>query len=102
MSSENLKRRIHSAEFKAKVCLELVRGDYSLSEASAKYSIKDTVLSRWKKEFIERSALVFGAEFGEQENRLRAAEDQLEEHRIEIAVLKRALSLLDDGRGSNS
>ena len=102
MSSERMKPRIFSAEFKAKVCLELVRGDYSLSEASVKYSVKDTMLSRWKKEFIERSALVFGAEFGEQENRLRAAEDRLEEHRVEIAVLKRALSLLDEGRGSIS
>ena len=102
MSKERVKPRIFTAEFKARVCLELVRGDHSLSQASALYGIKDTVLSRWKKEFIEHSALVFGAEFGMQESRLQAAENRLEEQRIELAVLKRALSLLDERRDSHS
>lgn len=102
MSELKLKNRVFSAEFKAKVCIELVRGDMSLAQASAKYEVKDTVLSRWKKEFLERAPLVFGAALGEQESRLRGAEDQLEEHRVEIAILKKALSFLETKKGSNS
>ncbi|HLC05267.1 MAG TPA: transposase [Anaerolineales bacterium] len=52
-------RRTFSAEFKAKVVLELLDGSKSLSQASREYRIKDSVLSRWKQEFIERSAMVF-------------------------------------------
>lgn len=52
-------RRTFSAEFKAKVVLELLDGSKSLSQASREYRIKDSVLSRWKQEFIERSATVF-------------------------------------------
>lgn len=52
-------RRRFSAEFMAKVVLELLDGSKSLSQASREYGIKDSVLSRWKQEFVERSAMVF-------------------------------------------
>jgi transposase len=52
-------RRTFSAEFKAKVVLELLDGSKNLGQASREYGIKDSVLSRWKQEFIERSAMVF-------------------------------------------
>jgi len=52
-------RRKFKAEFKAKVVLELISGKKGLMEASREYEIKDTVLSRWKQEFIERAAQVF-------------------------------------------
>ena len=53
------KRRQFSAEFKAKVVLELISGEKGLTEASREYEIKDTVLSRWKREFLERAPRVF-------------------------------------------
>ena len=52
-------RRKFSAEFKAKVVLELISGKKGLMEASREYEIKDTVLSRWKQEFLERAPRVF-------------------------------------------
>jgi transposase-like protein len=42
------KRRNFSGEFKARVVLKLISGKKSLAEASREYSIKDSVLSRWK------------------------------------------------------
>jgi transposase len=54
-----VERRKFSAEFKARVVLELISGKKGLMEASREYSIKDTVLSCWKQEFIERAAQVF-------------------------------------------
>jgi len=52
-------RRKFSAEFKAKVVLELLRGEKGLMEASREYEIKDTVLSRWKQELLERAPDMF-------------------------------------------
>lgn len=53
------KRRKFSAEFKAKVVLELISGEKGLMQASREYEIKDSVLSRWKQEFLERAPQVF-------------------------------------------
>jgi transposase len=52
-------RRRFTAAFKAKVVLELISGEKGLMEASREYEIKDSVLSRWKQQFLERSAEIF-------------------------------------------
>jgi len=53
------KRRTFSPEFKVRVVLEMISGEKGLMEASREYGIKDTVLSRWKQEFLERAVQVF-------------------------------------------
>jgi len=53
------KRRNFRGEFKARVVLELISGKKSLAEASREYSIKDSMLSRWKQEFVERAGEIF-------------------------------------------
>jgi transposase-like protein len=53
------KRRKFSPEFKAKVVIEMISGEKSLMEASREYQIKDSVLSRWKQEFLERAPRLF-------------------------------------------
>ena len=52
-------RRKYTAEFKAQVVLEMLMEHKSPAQASREYGIKDSVLSRWKQEFIERSPMVF-------------------------------------------
>ena len=52
-------RRKFDAEFKAKVVLEMIRGEKGLMQASREYQIKDTVLSRWKQEFLEKAPDIF-------------------------------------------
>jgi transposase len=52
-------RRKFTAEFKAKVAIELISGEKGLMQASREYGIKDSVLSRWKQEFLERAPQVF-------------------------------------------
>lgn len=54
-----VERRKFSAEFKAKVVLELISGQKGLMQASREYGIKDSVLSRWKQEFLERAPQIF-------------------------------------------
>lgn len=55
------RRRVFTPEFKAKVVLEMLVEGKSLAQASREYGIKDTVLSRWKQQFIEHAPQVFEA-----------------------------------------
>ena len=53
------KRREFTPEFKVRVVIELLTGAKSLMQASREYEIKDTVISRWRTEFLERAPGVF-------------------------------------------
>jgi transposase-like protein len=53
--------RTYTPEFKVRVVMELITGKKSLGEASREYGIKDSVLSRWRQEFMERAPQVFEA-----------------------------------------
>ena len=68
------KRRTFSPEFKARVVLETLVEGKSMAQASREYGIKDSVLSRWKQEFIERSARVFEPDSGRDDRGERIAE----------------------------
>lgn len=68
------KRRNFSAEFKTNVVLELIAGKKSLAEASREYDIKDTVLSRWKQEFLSKATQVFEQPQDQPEKDARIAE----------------------------
>lgn len=67
-------RRKFTAEFKAKVVLEMISGQKGMMQASREYGIKDSVLSRWRQEFIERSPQVF-----EQPQSINPQEDRIAE-----------------------
>jgi transposase-like protein len=68
------KRRKFDAEFKTRVVLELLSGKKSVAEASREYNIKDTVLSRWKQEFLSKATQVFEQPQDLQEKAARIAE----------------------------
>ena len=53
------RRRRYTAEYKARIVLEILTEQKSMAQASREYGIKDTVLSRWKQQFIERSPQLF-------------------------------------------
>ena len=52
-------RKKHTAAFKAEVPLAAIRERESLSEISLRYDVHPTMISNWKKEFLERSSEVF-------------------------------------------
>jgi transposase len=53
------RRKRYSAEFKAKVALEAVRGELTLSQLGAKYGVHQTLINGWKKQAIEKLCTVF-------------------------------------------
>ena len=52
-------KRTFTPEFKVRVALELISGQKTLMEASREYKIKDSVLSRWRTELLERAPSLF-------------------------------------------
>jgi len=89
------RRRSFSAEFKAQVVLELISGKKSLLEASREYTIKDTVLSRWKQEFVAKATQVFEQpqEVQEKEARIAELERMVGKLTMQIELQKKVLSL---------
>ena len=52
-------RRKFSADFKAKVALEAIKERSTVLQISSKYKISPAQVTKWKHEFLERSASVF-------------------------------------------
>ena len=54
------KRTRYSAEFKAKVALEALRGEQTLSELASRHGLHPTQISQWKRQAVEQMAMLFG------------------------------------------
>jgi transposase len=52
-------RRRFSAEFKAKVALEAIKGHQTVAELATKHELHPTQITAWKREAIEKLAKVF-------------------------------------------
>jgi len=87
-------RRNFNAAFKAKVVLELISGEKGLAEASREYGIKDTVLSRWRQEFVAKAAQLFEQpkEVQEQEVRIAELERMVGKLTMQLELSKKVLS----------
>lgn len=53
------KRRNHDAGFKARVALEAVKGERTVSELAAEYGVHPTMIHTWKKVLLEGAADIF-------------------------------------------
>jgi transposase len=53
------KRKRYSAEFKAKVALEAIRGEATISELVSKHGMHQTLINSWKRQAVEGMAGVF-------------------------------------------
>lgn len=89
------KRRNFDAAFKTRVVLELLTGKKSIGEASREYDIKDTVLSRWKQEFVSKATQVFEQpqDLQEKEARIAELEQMVGKLIMKIELQKKVLNL---------
>jgi transposase len=53
------KRRNHDAGFKARVALEAVKGERTVSELAAEYGVHPTMIPQWKKALLDGAADIF-------------------------------------------
>jgi putative transposase len=53
------KRRKFSAEFKAKIVLEVLEGEKTINEIASKYDLLPKNITNWKKQFLDNMSLAF-------------------------------------------
>ncbi|HEX3524300.1 MAG TPA: transposase [Stellaceae bacterium] len=54
-----IKRKQHSAEFKAQVAMASLSGEKTLAELSAEFGVHPTMISNWKQELVKRAGELF-------------------------------------------
>ena len=54
-----VKRKQHSAEFKARVAMASLSGDKTLAELPAEIGVHPTMISKWKQELVKRAGELF-------------------------------------------
>ena len=54
-----VKRKQHSAEFKARVAMAALSGEKTLAELSAEFGVHPTMISNWKQELVKRAGELF-------------------------------------------
>ena len=57
--SETRKRRVFGAQFKAKVGMDAIREVKTLNELGQQYGVHPMMISKWKREILERAATLF-------------------------------------------
>lgn len=62
--SESKKRKVHTAEFKAKVGLEALRGVKTINEIGQAYGVHPVQVGLWKKEIQEQAKTLFEGKRG--------------------------------------
>ncbi|MDZ7292962.1 MAG: transposase [candidate division KSB1 bacterium] len=89
-------RRHFSAEFKAKVILEVISGAKPAAEVCREHNIKPQLLSQWKNYFLENAVHLFdGAERrSEAQARVEELERVLGQKTLEVEILKKASNIL--------
>lgn len=52
-------RRNHSAKFKARVALEALRGDATMTELASRHGVHANQIATWRKQLLEHAGEVF-------------------------------------------
>ncbi len=78
------KRRRFSAEFKATVALEALKGEQTLSELAARFDIHPNMIAQWKRQATEGLTEVFSSKGAKQQE---AGESQIKELHAKIGQL---------------
>lgn len=81
------KRTHHTPEFKAKIVLEILSEQSTMNEIAARYGLSPVLLSRWKKEFLERASEVFKKGPSEAEKDLESSKEHVSELERKVGQL---------------
>ena len=90
------KRRRFTADFKARVALESLRGDKTVQEIAARHKVHPNQVSTWKKQALEGLGLIFENGLGkgdDREGEVRDLHAKIGELTVQNDFLARALKL---------
>ncbi len=92
MSKTNRKR--YSAEFKAKVALEAIKGEQTLSELSSRYGVHPNMIANWKRQATSNMAELFSSKTvrsrAAEEKRIRDLHEKIGQLTVERDFLAKA------------
>ena len=91
------KRKRYSADFKANVALEALRGERTVAELGAKHGLHPTMITAWKKQAVEGMAGVFSGK-AEAADTLREGEVEKLHAKIGQLVVERDFLSKASGR----
>ena len=78
------RRRRFSAEFKAKVALEAIRGEQTIAELASRYELHPNLITSWKRQAVENMAAAFA---GTSKQKSKSSEAQIKELHAKIGQL---------------
>ncbi len=88
-------RKRYTAEFKAKVALEAVKGQKTIQELASQFGLHPNQISDWKKEVTDRVSELFGRKMAKPEADAHSATElyeQIGRLQVEVAWLKKTLN----------
>jgi transposase-like protein len=92
------KRRKFTAEFKFETVLEALRGEKSAAQICREREISETLLTRWKQDFLSKGPDLFESQTKGKDSQLEVRIVELERlmgrQALEIEILKKAGALL--------
>lgn len=86
-------RKRYSAEFKARMAFEALKGEKTLNELASEYGVHPTQIAQWKKHLEREGPRLFAARLGRQEQAEEALKAQLYQQigqlKVELDWLKK-------------
>jgi transposase len=80
------KRKRYSADFKAKVALEALRGELTTAQLATKHGIHQTMVGEWKRQAMEGLTAIFADRSAAQET-AKSSEAEIEKLHAKIGQL---------------
>ncbi len=88
-----MQRKRHSAELKAKVALEAIKGQKTVNEIASEYGVHPTQIAQWKKQALDELPEIFSSRRQkgvQEEEALKAAlYQQIGQLKVELDWLKK-------------
>jgi len=81
-----MEKKQYTPEYKAKIVLEMLQEETSVSEIGSREGINKNQLQNWKKEFVDNSARVFAQTKLEKEAERKIRELEEKEHEYQAKV----------------
>ncbi len=93
----SVKRKSHSAAFKAQVALAAVKGDKTINELAAQHAVHPTLIHGWKKQLLGGAEAVFAAgakTTGPPEDKTAELYEQIGRLKVELDWVKKKAATL--------
>ena len=89
------KRRKHDDSFKARVALEALKGELTISELASKYETHPNQIRQWRKQLLDNASEIFSRKRDPRIDELEQVKDELYKkigkQDVEIDFLKKTL-----------